>query len=175
MICAVVKGLLSSLDVLTATLNCTNFYIASLKGGKKGQAYPRTGHEGPEREQKYSSTLSLTSVVDGVGGYRRDLVSLFPGKKPGTHCTALTTRNEIEQDRQCTYNVTLRNKYYMLVCVCMLALACVLVGIRARECACSLANPARNVYAPCCDVICGPSVSTIFRHYKRCDFRKKSY
>jgi hypothetical protein len=26
----------------------------------------------------------------------------------------------------------------------------------------SLANPARNAYAPYCDVICGPSVSTIF-------------
>ena len=28
----------------------------------------RTGYEGPEGEQKYSSTLSLTSARDGVGG-----------------------------------------------------------------------------------------------------------
>jgi hypothetical protein len=33
----------------------------------KGKVQPRTGHEGPEVEQKYSSTLSLTSpqYVDG--------------------------------------------------------------------------------------------------------------
>jgi hypothetical protein len=47
------------------------------------------------------------------------------------------------------------------------ACACVRVGIRARERvhahACnSVANPARNAYAPYCDVICGPSVSTTF-------------
>ena len=75
------------------------------------------------------------------------------------------------------YNVTLRrvhktivawksNKYYIFVCVCMLERACVrapgrvVVCIRIR--AYNLANPARNAYAPCCDVICGPSVSTIF-------------
>jgi hypothetical protein len=31
---------------------------------KKGQFCPKTGHADPEREQKYSSTLSLTSAVD---------------------------------------------------------------------------------------------------------------
>jgi hypothetical protein len=30
-------------------------------------AQPRTGHEGPEVESKYSPTLSLTSAQDGVG------------------------------------------------------------------------------------------------------------
>jgi len=34
----------------------------------KGKARHRTGHEGPEGEQRYSSTLSLTSAVD-VGGW----------------------------------------------------------------------------------------------------------
>jgi len=38
------------------------------KGKGKGECHPRTGHEGPEGEQRYSSTLSLTSTVDGVGG-----------------------------------------------------------------------------------------------------------
>jgi hypothetical protein len=33
----------------------------------KGKVYPRTGHKGPEEDQRYSSTLSLTSVLD-VGG-----------------------------------------------------------------------------------------------------------
>jgi hypothetical protein len=62
------------------------------------------------------------------------------------------------------YDVTLRrvresllpwksNKYYLLVCVC----------VGARTC---LANPARNAYAPCCDVIVGPlGLHQIFRRY----------
>jgi hypothetical protein len=36
------------------------------------------------------------------------------------------------------------------------------VGVCMRISAHSLANPARNAYAPCCHVICGPSVSTKF-------------
>jgi hypothetical protein len=39
-------------------------YIYVCKGG------PRTRHEGPEGEYGYSSTLSLTSALDGVGGQR---------------------------------------------------------------------------------------------------------
>jgi hypothetical protein len=35
----------------------------------------------------YSSTLSLTSALDGVGGQRHTLAALPPGKRPGTHCT----------------------------------------------------------------------------------------
>ena len=31
----------------------------------KGKVHPRTGHEGPEGEQRCSSTLSLTSALDG--------------------------------------------------------------------------------------------------------------
>jgi hypothetical protein len=31
----------------------------SVKGKGKGKVYPRTGHEAPEREQRYSYTLSL--------------------------------------------------------------------------------------------------------------------
>jgi hypothetical protein len=33
----------------------------------KGKVYPRTGHEGPEGEQRYNSTLSVTSTPDAVG------------------------------------------------------------------------------------------------------------
>jgi hypothetical protein len=36
------------------------------------------------------------------------------------------------------------------------------VGVRMRLRACSLAYPESNSYAPYCDVICGPSNSTIF-------------
>ena len=38
------------------------------KNGKgKGKAHPRTGHEGPKLEQRYSSTISLTSALDRGG------------------------------------------------------------------------------------------------------------
>jgi hypothetical protein len=33
----------------------------------KGKGLPRTGHEGPEREKRDSSTLSSTSALDGGG------------------------------------------------------------------------------------------------------------
>ena len=33
----------------------------------KAKVHPRTGHEGPEGEQRYSSTLSLNMALDGVG------------------------------------------------------------------------------------------------------------
>jgi hypothetical protein len=31
----------------------------------RGKVHPRRGHEGPEGEYRYSSTLSLTSALDG--------------------------------------------------------------------------------------------------------------
>ena len=34
-----------------------------------------------------SSTLSLNSALDGVGGQRHAPAALPPGKKPGIHCT----------------------------------------------------------------------------------------
>jgi hypothetical protein len=37
------------------------------------------GHEGPEGEQRYSSTLSSTSALDRVGGQRHVQASLPPG------------------------------------------------------------------------------------------------
>jgi len=40
----------------------------------KGKIYPRTGHEGPEGEYRYSSTLSLTLALDGIG---------WPTSRPG--------------------------------------------------------------------------------------------
>ena len=37
------------------------------KGKGKGKVLPRTGHEDPEGEQVYSSTLPSTSALDGGG------------------------------------------------------------------------------------------------------------
>jgi hypothetical protein len=41
------------------------FYMFIVLGNKKGKGNvsPRTGHEGPEGEYRYSSTLSLTSAL----------------------------------------------------------------------------------------------------------------
>ena len=46
----------------------------------KGKVHPRTGHEGPEMEYRYNSTLSLTSALDGVGGQRHAPAALPSGK-----------------------------------------------------------------------------------------------
>jgi hypothetical protein len=60
------------------------------KSLKKGKVRPRTGHEGPKQEQKYTSTLPLTSVLD-VDGWLMPRPCRFtpptlPGKKPSIHC-----------------------------------------------------------------------------------------
>ena len=48
----------------------------------KGKVLPRTGHEGPEGEQMYSSILPLTSELD-VGGWSTSRPGRFtPGKDP---------------------------------------------------------------------------------------------
>ena len=54
------------------TRKCTD----NCKG--KGKVHRKTGHE-------YSSTLSLTSAKDGVGGQRHAPAAL-PREMPGTHC-----------------------------------------------------------------------------------------
>ena len=53
-----------------------------MRGGKgKGKGHPRTGNEGPEGEQMYSSTLPSTSALDGgVGGQRHAPAALSQGK-----------------------------------------------------------------------------------------------
>ena len=49
------------------------------KGRGKGKGHPITGHESPEVEERYSSTLSLTSELNGVGGQRHDPAAIPPG------------------------------------------------------------------------------------------------
>jgi len=44
----------------------------------KGKVHPRTDHEDPEVEQRCSSTLSLISVLEGVGGQRHAPAALPP-------------------------------------------------------------------------------------------------
>jgi hypothetical protein len=55
----------------------------------KGKVHARTTHEGPEVEWKYSSTLSLTSALDGVGGQLPAPVAFSPGKTRYPLCRRL--------------------------------------------------------------------------------------
>ena len=57
------------------------------RGKGKGKVLPRTGHEGPEGEQMYSSNLLLTSALDGGWMVSPTPLPLYPRERPGTHCT----------------------------------------------------------------------------------------
>ena len=56
-----------------------------VKGNNK--VHPRTDDEGPEGEQRYNSTLSLTSVLDGGWVVNTMPQLLYSEERPGTHCT----------------------------------------------------------------------------------------
>jgi hypothetical protein len=57
-----------------------SYILPNSKGKGEGKVHPITGHEVPEMGYRYSSTLSLTSVLDGVGGQRHAPAALPPGK-----------------------------------------------------------------------------------------------
>jgi len=48
-----------------------NSYVRPVKGNCKGKVHPITGHVDSQGEWRYSSTLSLTSVLDGTGSQRQ--------------------------------------------------------------------------------------------------------
>ena len=48
--------------------------------------HPTTSHEGPETEQMYSCTLSLTSALDRCGWSSPRSGRFTPGERPVTHC-----------------------------------------------------------------------------------------
>jgi hypothetical protein len=58
----------------------------------KGTSRHRLCHEGPVGEERYSSILSLTSALYGVGGQRHTLTALFPerGRVPSVQNTGWT-------------------------------------------------------------------------------------
>jgi len=64
--------------IICGLLDWTLFYHIISWG--KSTVHPRSGHEGPEGEKRYSSTLSLTSALVGVGGQRHASADLPPGK-----------------------------------------------------------------------------------------------
>ena len=63
-----------------------NLHVNVVKTTKHIKFHPRRGHKDQDKEYRYTSTLSLTSALDGVGGKRQALATLHPGKDPGTHC-----------------------------------------------------------------------------------------
>jgi hypothetical protein len=52
----------------------------------KVTANPRIGHEGPETEWKYNSTVSLTLMLERCEWSSLRPGHLILGKRPGTHC-----------------------------------------------------------------------------------------
>jgi hypothetical protein len=48
----------------------------------QGKVHPSTGHEGPEKELRYSCTLSLTSALDTVCGQCHTPASFTSGENP---------------------------------------------------------------------------------------------
>ena len=53
----------------------------------KGEIPTVTGHGGPQEEQRWNCTLSLTLTLDGVVGQRHATAALPPQKRTGNHCT----------------------------------------------------------------------------------------
>ena len=49
---------------------------------KKGEVHPRTGDGGPEGKYMYSSTLSVTSAIEGDGRSKPRPGRFTPGKDP---------------------------------------------------------------------------------------------
>jgi hypothetical protein len=54
--------------------------IYSIYEKVKGKFNPKTDHESPENEQIYTSTLCLTSALEGVGSQRHAPAALSTGK-----------------------------------------------------------------------------------------------
>ena len=59
--------------------SCITYFASIRRACYLCKFTPTTGHEGPEGEM-YSPTLSLTSMLEGVGGKRHAPAALPPGK-----------------------------------------------------------------------------------------------
>jgi len=75
-------------SIRTDMTKLTVAFRNSAKRSIRGEAQPRTGHEGPEGQQMYSSNLSLKSALDRSGcSTPRPGLFYLPGQTPSTHCT----------------------------------------------------------------------------------------
>ena len=108
-----------------------------------------------ERSHKYvwkelQTTPMLTATCFGCVRHHRALCKHWNRTR-----RAIYVQRNIERVRESLLSWK-SNEYYIFVCVCARVNVCM------REGTCSLAYPACNAYAPYCDVICGPSGSTMF-------------
>jgi hypothetical protein len=69
------------LDVTSLIFTCQATSTNILHYISEGKVHPRTGHEGPEAEQRYSSTLSLTLALDEGGWSTPRPVRFTPGER----------------------------------------------------------------------------------------------
>ena len=65
----------------------------------KAEFHPLTGHEGPEKKQRCSSTLPLTSVLDKGGWSMPHPCRSLCLRIPGTHCTGDWVGSTVGLDR----------------------------------------------------------------------------
>jgi len=72
------------------------------QGKGKGKVHPTTDYEGPEGEQRYSSTLSLTLALDGVGGQRHAPAALPTGETRYTLYSHYIDWAITDSDKICT-------------------------------------------------------------------------
>jgi hypothetical protein len=89
-ICKLIRTFICELEIRAQGLSLTErthtvtsfllYIYIYIKG--KVKALPITGHEGPEGEQIYSSTLSSTSALDGVSVQFHAPAALPPAKDP---------------------------------------------------------------------------------------------
>jgi hypothetical protein len=70
--------------ILGYHIHISNMRVRLQEG--KGKVLPSTGQEGQEGEYRYSSTLSLTSALDGDGWSTPRPGCLTPRERRGTHC-----------------------------------------------------------------------------------------
>jgi hypothetical protein len=71
-------------------LKCVQIFLIRCRADKDGcKVQPRIGHEGPEGEERYSSTLPLTSALDGVGDQHHAPSALPLGKTRYPLCRRL--------------------------------------------------------------------------------------
>ena len=70
------------IDVHVSAIHVAIFRMISFRTRIKFEVHPRTGHEGPDGEQMYSSTLSLTSALDGGEQSTPRPGRFTPGKDP---------------------------------------------------------------------------------------------
>jgi len=76
------RGVNLTMSVATSRLQTANNNNNN-NNNNKGKVHPVTGHKSTEGEQKYTSTLSLTSALYRVGGQHHALAVLALGN---THC-----------------------------------------------------------------------------------------